>query len=59
MQHLIAYAKAEGLSVLEGDVLSENVQMLAMCRRLGFEVRGKSDDYGVCHVTLPLAQHQV
>jgi acetyltransferase len=59
MQHLIAYAKAEGLSVLEGDVLSENVQMLAMCRRLGFDVRGKSDDYGVCHVTLPLAQRQV
>ena len=54
MQHLIAYAKAEGLTVLEGEVLAENTQMLGMCRQLGFEVRSDPDDYGLCHVTLPL-----
>lgn len=36
MQHLIAYAKSEGLSELIGDVLAENTTMLAMCRSLGF-----------------------
>ena len=54
MQHLIAYAKVEGLAVLEGEVLSENTQMLGMCRQLGFAVRSDPDDYGLCHVTLPL-----
>ena len=54
MKHLIAYAKAEGLSVIEGEVLSENAQMLDMCRQLGFVVRVDPDDYNLCHVTLPL-----
>ncbi|MBI1650229.1 GNAT family N-acetyltransferase [Hyphomicrobium sulfonivorans] len=36
MQHLIAYAKSEGLGELIGDVLAENTGMLAMCRSLGF-----------------------
>lgn len=55
MQHLIAYAKAEGLSVIEGEVLSGNTKMLGMCRQLGFEVRYDPGDCGLCHVTLPLA----
>jgi acetyltransferase len=54
MQHLIAYAKAEGLLVLEGEVLTENIQMLSMCWQLGFGVSSHPDDYGLCHVTLPL-----
>jgi acetyltransferase len=55
MQHLIDYAKAEGLSVIEGEVLTENVQMLSMCRRLGFAVHTDPADYSVAHVTLNLA----
>jgi acetyltransferase len=54
MQHLIAYAKAEGLALLRGEVLSENTQMLGMCRQLGFAVKTDPDDYSLCHVTLPL-----
>lgn len=38
MEHLIAYARAEGLDVLEGTVLADNTDMLAMCRELGFKM---------------------
>ncbi len=55
MQHLITYAKAEGLTLIEGEVLTENTQMLAMCQDLGFAVCSDPADYGVCHVTMPLA----
>ncbi len=55
MQHLIAYAKAEGLQQLHGDVLQENTQMLSMCRQLGFDVRCYEEDVTLCRVTLPLA----
>jgi len=54
MRHLIAYARAEGLSLIEGDVLSENVQMLRMCSLLGFEARSDPRDPGLRHVVLPL-----
>jgi acetyltransferase len=36
MQHLLAYARAEGLDELHGEVLAENTTMLRMCRELGF-----------------------
>ncbi|WP_088344905.1 MULTISPECIES: bifunctional acetate--CoA ligase family protein/GNAT family N-acetyltransferase [Rhodomicrobium] len=55
MQHLIAYAKAEGLQQLHGDVLVENTHMLSMCRSLGFNVNCATDDPMLCKVTLPLA----
>jgi acetyltransferase len=54
MRQLIDYAKAEGLAVIDGDVLSENVQMLGMCRQLGFDLRTDPQDFGLVHVTLPL-----
>ena len=38
MQLIIEYARAEGLAVIEGQVLSENTAMLAMCRELGFDI---------------------
>ena len=38
MQHLIDYARRTEIEVLYGDVLAENDEMLAMCRRLGFAV---------------------
>ncbi len=54
MQHLIAYAEAERLSLMEGDVLSENLQMLRMCRLLGFRMRSDPRDPGLQHVVLQL-----
>ena len=54
MQHLITYAKAEGLDELYGEVLTENAQMLHMCRELGFEIKLDPEDYSQYHVTLAL-----
>ena len=36
MEHLIAYARAEGLESVRGDVLPANTGMLHLCRQLGF-----------------------
>ena len=55
MQHLITYAKSEGLKSLYGSVLAENVNMLKMCRELGFNVTRDPDDGTVYLVTLDLA----
>jgi GNAT superfamily N-acetyltransferase len=55
MQLIIEYARAEGLSRLDGQVLQENFTMLKMCRELGFEVRTDTDDRGICDVMLVLA----
>jgi acetyltransferase len=55
MQQLIAYAKAEGLREIHGDVLRENTQMLSMCRQLGFEVQGNPADVALAKVILRLA----
>jgi acetyltransferase len=37
VQMIIECAHAEGLRTIEGQVLSENTVMLAMCRQLGFD----------------------
>ncbi|TVR11967.1 MAG: GNAT family N-acetyltransferase [Salinarimonadaceae bacterium] len=52
MELMIEWAKAEGLSTIEGQVLSENTTMLEMCRDLGFESRSDPDDPGVRIVRL-------
>src|SRR4029077_15822205 len=39
MQLIIEYSKSEGLKVIFGEVLQENLIMLQMCRDLGFEVK--------------------
>lgn len=36
LQRLIQYARDRGLSELTGEVLEDNVKMLALCRALGF-----------------------
>ena len=38
MQLIIEYARVEGLKTIEGQVLSENTAMLAMCKELGFDI---------------------
>jgi acetyltransferase len=54
MQMMIDYARAEGLKTIEGQVLSENTAMLAMCRELGFEVRSDPQDPDTFSVKLAL-----
>ena len=56
MQMIIEYARVTGLRVIEGQVLSENTTMLAMCRELGFDVAVDADEPGVCLVRLALAR---
>jgi RimJ/RimL family protein N-acetyltransferase len=54
MQLMIEYAKSEGLSRIDGQILQENSVMLKMCRELGFKVKTDARDRGVCDVTLAL-----
>src|SRR3712207_9402297 len=44
MRLMIEWARAEGLRVVEGQVLRENTVMLDMCRRLGFTIRSDPGD---------------
>ena len=55
MQTIIDYARAEGLKTIEGQVLAENTEMLAMCRELGFTIAPDPHEPEVAVVTLPLA----
>jgi acetyltransferase len=54
MQQIIEYARAEGLKTIEGQVLSENTTMLAMCRELGFAISSDPQEPDTCRVKLPL-----
>jgi acetyltransferase len=55
MEHLLAYAKGEGLAVVEGMVLAENSDMLTMCRELGFSILPDPADPGCLQVRIALA----
>jgi acetyltransferase len=54
MSVVLDYARSEGLSVIEGQVLRENTAMLQMCEELGFEIRDDPDDPGIRLVRLAL-----
>jgi len=54
MGMIIEYARAEGLRLIEGQVLSENTAMLGMCRELGFHIASDPDDHDICLVRLDL-----
>jgi len=56
MQLIIEYTRAEGLKLIEGQVLSENTAMLTMCRELGFTIATDPHDPGTCLVTLALGE---
>jgi acetyltransferase len=58
MQLLIEYAKSEGLKMLSGVVLRENITMLTMCRELGFDIKSDPRDTSVVIVTLDLLTPQ-
>ncbi len=55
MQHLIDYARHEGLAELYGTSLAENTTMLRMCRELGFKIESDSGDASIKRVKLDLA----
>ena len=55
MEQLLAYARAEGLKLLEGMVLSENTRMLEMCRKLGFSVTVDPVNPGLSMVRMEFA----
>src|SRR6202050_746369 len=52
MKHMIEFSKDKGLKTMQGQVLSENTIMLAMCAELGFHIADDPDDPGVKRVTL-------
>jgi acetyltransferase len=54
MQTIIAYARAEGIRRIKGEVLRENLTMLAMCEELGFHAVADPEDPGVVDVSLEL-----
>jgi acetyltransferase len=54
MQRMIDYAQAKGLQRIHGQVLAENITMLAMCGELGFDIADDPKTAGVKVVTLDL-----
>jgi acetyltransferase len=54
MQHLVAYARAEGLQELNGVVLAGNTTMLRMCREMGCSIERDPDDNGQRRAVLRL-----
>lgn len=54
MQTMIEYAAADGLRMVQGEVLRDNTTMLAMCSELGFKIESDPDDPGLCRVALDL-----
>jgi acetyltransferase len=56
MELIIEYARKEGLRRITGQVLRDNVTMLAMCRELGFAVEEDIDDRNLFTVSLDLAR---
>jgi acetyltransferase len=57
MQRLIRYARARGVGLLVGDVLSENRRMLTLCRELGFAIDFHPDDPSYVTVSFDLRAH--
>jgi acetyltransferase len=56
MELMIAWAHADGISRILGQVLGDNRTMLAMCRELGFRTEADPDDPALVAVTLDLRQ---
>lgn len=51
MQCLMDTARSKGLHIMEGEVLSSNVDMLGLVEHLGFVIRTREDDPSIKHVS--------
>lgn len=54
MGALMEAARAKGLKSIEGEVLSNNHNMLKLVRRLGFDCRTSDEDSGIIKISRPL-----
>jgi acetyltransferase len=54
MRRIIDYARKRGIGEIYGDVLRENVNMLRLCKLLGFTQRNVPDEPEIVRVTLAL-----
>lgn len=54
MRRIIEYARKRGIREIYGEVLSENIPMLRLCKALGFSTRRMPEDPGVILATLRL-----
>ena len=54
MELIIDYARHEGITRIEGQVLRENTTMLTMCQELGFEIADDPNDADICIARLVL-----
>jgi acetyltransferase len=54
MKHMIEFSRQKHLKTVQGQVLSENITVLAMCAELGFHIADDPADPGVKTVTLPV-----
>lgn len=55
LRRLIEIGRAEGLEVIESDMLTQNVGMQRACKKLGFQISPHSDG-GVLHAALNLVE---
>jgi acetyltransferase len=55
MQHIIDYARQKKLANVHGEVLTENLTMLQMCRDLGFGIANDPHEAAIKRVTLRLS----
>jgi acetyltransferase len=59
LEHIVDYAQAEKIGLIEGIVLSENEKMLQMCREFGFSIAHHPDEPGLSLARLDVTRlHQ-
>jgi acetyltransferase len=54
IQTILDYARAEGLKLIDGQVLAENTTMLKMCKEFGFAITPNAEDTGIYDVLISL-----
>lgn len=54
LKQIVDYARVEGIGRVEGVVLTENSNMLAMCREFGFSIAHHPNEPGLSFATLDL-----
>jgi acetyltransferase len=50
MRRLMSVARDRGIEVMEGEVLSDNAKMLALCEKIGFRIARDPEDTEVVQV---------